>query len=395
MNWKRSLPSGTKDKLFREANGSFRLEQDVCQIFSNRGYQRVETPIIEFEDVFGSQNIQDSGRYRFFDPKGRLLVLRPDMTLPIGRVVATTGVTPPLQLYYSGKIFRSNDELAGNQNEQLQAGIEIIGYDSIKAEIECIVCAQEVMKKLKITQFHIEMGHAIIYQEILKELQLSAKDEEEFKMHLLNKSISELAVFVEEHPSSLDGFIRKLPWLFGEAEETIAWARELVDHEKILQAFDELLAIQAAVQLVDPAISLTVDLGLVQVMSYYTGTIFRGYADHTPDYFLSGGRYNHLLEQFGDQALPAVGLAFDLDTLVSLQYHLAVFPKQPLTKILIHYGIEDLALAEKLLAETPQSSLSLFDEDAKAIEFAKKWQYESVWIIKGSRVEKISMGANG
>lgn len=92
MNLNKNLPTGTRDKLFREAQAAYKIEQQVNHYFEKRGFKRIETPVIEFEDVFSSEHQADAKLYRFFDEKGRLTVLRPDMTLPIGRVVSTTGV---------------------------------------------------------------------------------------------------------------------------------------------------------------------------------------------------------------------------------------------------------------------------------------------------------------
>ncbi|MCH3023288.1 ATP phosphoribosyltransferase regulatory subunit, partial [Listeria monocytogenes] len=81
-----------RDKLFREARAAYKIEQQGNHYFEKRGFKRIETPVIECEDVFSSEHQADAKLYRFFDEKGRLTVLRPDMTLPIGRVVSTTGV---------------------------------------------------------------------------------------------------------------------------------------------------------------------------------------------------------------------------------------------------------------------------------------------------------------
>ena len=67
MKWNRSLPNGTKDKLFKEAVQSHQLESLVNHHFASRGYQRIETPLIEFEEVFDGMAQKATSRYRFFD----------------------------------------------------------------------------------------------------------------------------------------------------------------------------------------------------------------------------------------------------------------------------------------------------------------------------------------
>ncbi|MGC9247960.1 ATP phosphoribosyltransferase regulatory subunit [Listeria ivanovii] len=375
MNLNRNLPTGTRDKLFREAHVAYKIEQQVNQYFEARGFKRIETPVIEFADVFSSENQADTKLYRFFDEKGRLTVLRPDMTLPIGRVVSTTGVTLPLKLSYSGKIFRANDDFGGEQNEQTQAGIELIGYPSIKAEIECILSGIGVLNELQIPNFQIELGHAAIYRRLIHLLHLSETTEMEFRLLIQNKSLTGIQAFVTNNPSSLDDFILALSRLFGPATTILAQAKKLTTDQGIIAALTE---IETIVKAVHYAADISVDLGLVQDLHYYTGIIFRGYAELAADNFLNGGRYDHLLEQFTSSSSPAVGLALNLDLLTDLQNHAGIFKKQAGTTLLIHYDLAALPEAEKLMQQTPNSELSFFEEAANAISFAKKWKIPSV-----------------
>lgn len=396
MSWKRSLPPGTKDKLFREANGTYELEKQVNAIVKKRGYQRIETPIIEFDEVFSSEVAGESNLYRFFDPNGRLLALRPDMTMPVGRVIATTGVTLPLKLSYSGKVFRSNAEMIGAQNEINQAGIELIGYSSMKAEVESLLCAYDILESLGIPNFHLELGHAKIYQGIMDNLQLDKRAEAEFRIHLLNKSLTDLAAFTEVYPSELDAFICELPKLFGDAQTILTKTKRLLPAASpILAAVEEMEALVTLVSQSRKDSSLTVDLGIVPTMSYYTGVIFSGYADLIPDIFLRGGRYDHLVEEFDSAEVPAVGLALNLDTLSDLQYKIGTLPHLPQSEVLIHYPVSSAGEAEALQKTTPLSQLSLFETVEESLAFAKRWHYREVWLLGPSGLEKIKVGDEG
>ncbi|MBC2205446.1 ATP phosphoribosyltransferase regulatory subunit [Listeria booriae] len=384
MKWNRNLPIGTRDKLFKEAASAYGMEHQVNRSFHARGYQRIETPVIEFDDVFSA--INDMNLYRFFDKKGRLTVLRPDMTSPIGRVISTTGVTPPLKLCYSGKVFRANEELAGERNEMTQAGIEIIGFASIKAEIECITSAIGVLKQLGITDFQIEIGHAAIYQAIVQTLGLQENDEESFRQALQNKSLFGIRSFVASHPSAMDAFILALPRLFGSVD-TIQEARDLTDNIVILEALAQM---ETIVQVVNAPEHLSVDIGLVQELHYYTGAIFRGYADMSAVHFLSGGRYDSLFAQFGEDNWPAVGLALNLDEIVSLKRR-TLKNKDTDAKVFIHYSLETTQLAEEVLAQTPNASLSFFDELSESIAYAEKWQFSKLIDVSNNTILELEV----
>ncbi|EOH92980.1 ATP phosphoribosyltransferase, regulatory subunit [Enterococcus haemoperoxidus ATCC BAA-382] len=393
MKWNRSLPSGTKDKLFREANGAYQLERQVNDILKKRGYQRIDTPVIEFEDVFYSEEKNEKEFYRFFDKQGRLLVLRPDMTMPIGRVIATTGIHPPLKLSYSGKVFRSNDDMLGEQNELTQAGIELIGYSSLKAEVECITCAVELLETLNVPNFHFELGHAQIFRFIVTSLGIENDAKLELQLYFNNKSLTDLHRFVEKFPSELDAFICAIPRLFGEADEVLAMAKELLPKEsQIIPIIDELEMLMRTIKTYHQNISLTVDLGLVALMDYYTGVLFSGYADLVPDIFLRGGRYDHLAEQFGHSTIPAVGFGINLDTLVTLQYQLNNLASLDQPTTLVHSSLAQLAKADLLVKKDPGYQLSLFETVEEALNYGEKWQYQQVIEITQDKIHVIKVG---
>ena len=394
MKWNRSLPSGTKDKLFREANGAYQLEQQVNNVVKGRGYQRVDTPLIEFEDVFQADD-GEATLYRFFDKQGRLLVLRPDMTMPIGRVAATTGIQLPLKLSYSGKVFRFNNEMAGEQNELTQAGVELIGYTSAKAELECVSCAVEILTTLKIPNFHFELGHAGVFKEIAAYLRLNSEEARTLKELLSNKNLSALKAFVRQHPSELDAFIEELPKLFGEVNEVIARAQRLLPEEVGL--LEILLDVQHMARMIEAnieGISLTADLGTVALMDYYTGMIFSGYADLIPDVFLRGGRYDHLVEQFGHARVPAVGFGIHLDTLVALQYRLGLLADLETPQVLVHASVSSYARAEALVRQNKGYELSLFDTWEEAVAYAEKWHYRELIRLDEHTSTRVKVGEN-
>lgn len=392
MQWNRSLPNGTKDKLFKEASQSHQLESLVNQHFALRGYHRVETPLIEFEEVFSAMDQKATTRYRFFDEQGQIVVLRPDMTLPIGRVMSTTGIIPPVQLFYSGKVFRVNKDHSGEYNEQLQAGMELIGYPTLKAEAECLINAVTISQKSGLSDFQIELGHALIYQTIVEALQLSVKEKTRFKWLLQSKNMPAMALFLEKYEAHpLYDFVLKLPRLFGDAgifEEVIS----LTNHPEILKAIDEMKDLIQRVQQVYPQQDLTVDIGLVPEMKYYTGITFKGYADRSSDAFFSGGRYDNLLTEFSVDAIEAVGLVFYLDRMYS------IFNRQedslPLKiATLIYFENDCLYQAEQLISNEPQSRFSLQETLEETLEYAKQWGIPRVLIVSNEGIKEVCLAS--
>src|SRR5690625_2379993 len=124
-------PRGVRDLLPDEAVRKNRLEARIGDLFARWGYRPVVTPIFEFlETVQQSDGYElDERVYRFVDREGGLLALRPELTTPIARLVATRlqEAPKPLRLYSCGPVFRYDEPHAGRQREFTQMGVELIG----------------------------------------------------------------------------------------------------------------------------------------------------------------------------------------------------------------------------------------------------------------------------
>ena len=93
-------PEGTRDILFAECREIRAIEAELRRLFEGYGYQEVITPTFEFLDVFAGKSggIPPESMYKMTDPKGRLLAVRPDSTIPIARLVGTKLKNHPLPL---------------------------------------------------------------------------------------------------------------------------------------------------------------------------------------------------------------------------------------------------------------------------------------------------------
>ena len=124
-------PEGTNDLLFEDCAIRRGVEQRIAGIFKSKGYCEVVTPGIEFFDVFNlnSRYFPQESMYKLVDNKGRLLVVRPDSTMPIARVAATRlrEVPLPLRMFYSQNVYRNKPVMRGRSDEIKQMGIELIG----------------------------------------------------------------------------------------------------------------------------------------------------------------------------------------------------------------------------------------------------------------------------
>ena len=306
---KRTLPQGLHDKLFKRAKATYEIERTVSDLLMERGFHRIETPTLEHFEVFSDQVNRDN--YHLFDKEGQLLSLRPDITSQIARVIASTRVHTPIKFSYSGKVFQSQELMRGLENERTQAGIEIIGFPAQVAYQYAISSAKEALDKLGLKGYKFEFSHAAILRTIFDHLELTGELANELSLHIRDKNITKLNEFTKRHPSEFDGFIRRLPYLFGESETVLRQAREVVTNSQLLKAFDQL---EELITFIEKDLSIvTVDLAQLPTVPYYTGMMFKVFDQQVPDAFLSGGRYDKLFERFGAQKLTAVGWALEID----------------------------------------------------------------------------------
>ncbi|MEE0874306.1 MAG: ATP phosphoribosyltransferase regulatory subunit [Ruminococcus sp.] len=308
-------PEGTKDFLFAECSAM----DDVCgkieAVFTTRGFKKVITPAVEFYDVFSlpCSGIEQEAMYKTTDNKGRLLVMRPDSTLPIARMVSTRlkNSLLPVRLYYKQAVYRSHPTLTGRTSENMQMGVELLGVQGIRADLEVLTTAVSAVSAVA-SDFRIELGHAGVFDALSDNLSIDEAYKEKIRVSIEGKNYSALNNLLDKlAPCKAVSAIRSLPSLFG-GEEVFEKALDVCKGTKAVEALEYLHTLYKSLLPLDLGEKLIVDLGLVQRNDYYTGIVFSGYISGIGDAVLSGGRYDELLGEF-DLPMGAAGFAIDTD----------------------------------------------------------------------------------
>ena len=314
-------PEGTKDFLFAECSAMDDICGKIESVFVGRGYKKVITPGIEFYDVFSvpCSGISQEEMFKLTDNKGRLLVVRPDITLPIARMVSTRlkNSALPLKLYYKQPVYRNNPTLTGRRNEIMQMGVELLGVQGMRADLEILTTAIDSVMSVA-DDFRIELGHAEVFDALSDELNIDEDYKEKIRISIESKNYSSLNNLLDKlEQSKTVRAIRSLPSLFGE-EEVFEKAKDICSGTKAEQALDYLHQIYSSLLPLGLGDKLIIDLGLVQRNDYYTGIVFSGYINGIGDAVVSGGRYDKLLSEF-DAPMCAAGFAMDTDAVTLKQ----------------------------------------------------------------------------
>ncbi len=171
-NIEASLPKGVADFLPEKAAKIGCIQERILKVFELWGFRRIITPLLEFQDVMALAMGDDLKErvFRFDDRQtGKLLVIPPDITPQIARIVATrmTGYPLPHRLYYSGRVLRHAELQSGRSREIFQAGVELIGLNSPEADAEMAAIAVEVLKSLSFDGFKIAIGQVEFFRGIM------------------------------------------------------------------------------------------------------------------------------------------------------------------------------------------------------------------------------------
>jgi ATP phosphoribosyltransferase regulatory subunit len=315
--------------------------------------------------------------YKLFDNSGKILVLRPDMTTPLARVAATRlkGASYPLRICYSGKIFRMNEAWGGKFSEITQSGIEILGISDLATDSEVIITAIKSLLSVGVIDFEIEIGQANFFKSIIEDIELEEEYFEVLRKLVENKNFTALKQFISENSAKLEDnieILKNLPELFG-GYEVLEKARVLTSNKNALSALDDIAEIYEKLRTIGLSKYISIDLGMVQHIDYYTGITFRAYSRKVGTDILSGGRYDKLISQFGEN-IPAIGFGINIDNVISaLQDNKPI--KTFIDKYLICYENKLMAvaysLADKLRSSNNYAEICLLKEKEDILNYCK------------------------
>ena len=320
-DWKLHTPNGVNDILPEECTRKKTIQDTIWSVFAAFGYKEVETPTFEYYDCFSGVDgqISQEGMFKFFDEQGRILTLRPDITTSIARMAATKQEEKqrPLRFCYTGNVFRADRTEGVRQREFTQSGIELIGSDRPEADAEVIAAAIEAALACGIEELHMEIGQVAFFAGLTEQAGLNADDIEKLRERIDSKDTSGIKAIIKNLDMAEDvkALMIELPYLFGD-ESVIDKADVSGLNGKSKAALDNIRRIYELLCLYGLEDYVSIDLGMLQSIDYYTGSIFKCYTHGVGFPICAGGRYDTLMEKFGKKE-GAVGVAFGINRIIS------------------------------------------------------------------------------
>ena len=308
-------PYGTKDFLPKEAAAKREIENRLAKLFKSYGYEEVVTPTMEFlETLKKSGGTVEQNLFKMFDQKNRTLALHHEMTTPIARLAVSRlkDSELPLKLSYNTSVFRFRQNQPQRQCEFYQAGVELLGVSNAVADAEIISLAAQSLKIAGLREFKICLGQVEFANGLMDQFDLPFDAQIKIKSAIERHDI----VGLEKIVAGIKGaeVLTEIPKLHGGAE-ILKRAGRIIDNQKSYLALNNLIEIYNRAEKYGDAENIVFDLGIIRDFDYYTGMVFEAYAPNVGYSLAGGGRYDHMLKDFG-LACPATGFAVGIERIL-------------------------------------------------------------------------------
>ena len=284
-------------------------------LYQSYGYVRYKVSKFEEYDLYAhNKSFLVSERIlSFTDTDGRLMALKPDVTLSIVKNV-DDGEHSTHKLYYNETVYRTSADSEGFR-EIMQTGLECIGRIDLYAMGEVLMLAQKSLSLIS-NDYILDVSHMGLLSGLLEEIGVEGADAAKLLGYIGNKNTPAIQHFcqacgINEESARL---ICQVTDLYAPLSEALGVVRPLVKGDAMRNAYEQLCGIAEMLEACGCAERVYLDFSIVNDMSYYNGIIFRGFVNGIPNGVLSGGRYDSLIRKMGKQG-DAIGFAVYLDQL--------------------------------------------------------------------------------
>lgn len=294
--------------LLRSREKAILALRHVFQQFEYHPY-----PKLRWEDYdFYAQHkafLQNTPILSFHDYDGRLLALRPDVTLSLVRRYQPDGLIQKWS--YEETVYRVPEGAYGFQ-EMLQMGVECLGPLTDKEELDLICMAGDSLKVLN-DAFLLDISHTTLLPGLLLSLQIPESIQAPLMKAFQKRNLAEILSLSQEYDLDRQNIEITMQLLghYGRLEEGLLQLQQLPSNPLLIQAISNLAPLIEKIQTQNPSLlqHLRLDSSMEPNIGYYRGLILRGYLPNAKAAILNGGRYDPLLEKLEK---PDFGFGFAL-----------------------------------------------------------------------------------
>ncbi len=366
------LPGGLRDGLPPDAAQRAQVIERLVAEFTAHGYERVEPPLVEFEDGLLAGGESGQQLFRLMDPLSqRMMGVRADMTIQVARIATTRLVAQPrpLRLCYAGDVLRVKGTQLRPERQFAQVGVELIGASSVAADVEVVRLAADALGAIGARELSIDLNSPQLVPAVLAAYGIKGKQATQLRAALDRKDADAAAAAAGPAAAALGGLMAAT----GPARAAIMLLTTIDLPEAAQPARARLAAVIAA--LVEggpgggPELKVTVDPVENRGFEYHTGISFTFFGHGVRGELGRGGRY--LAGQAPDQE-PATGFTLFMDTVIR-----ALPLPLPVNRIFVPHGTPlDQARG---LRERGWITVAGLEPEADPVAAAKRLACTHVW----------------
>ncbi|ADD05098.1 histidine--tRNA ligase [Natrialba magadii ATCC 43099] len=302
------------------------------------GFREIGTPALERAEMWTDKSGDDivDELYAFEDQGGRHVTLTPELTPTVARMVVAKQqeLSKPIKWFSTRPFWRYEQVQQGRQREFYQTNVDIFGSSEPEADAEILAWAADAMTNLGLTGEHFEfrISHRDILGGVLESYDADVDTEDAIRAVDKSDKLSTVeyhdlligAGLTADQAVEFDDLIAG-----GDLEDV----REFANTERVDAAVDNLQNVLAAADDFGAREFCTISLETARGLDYYTGVVFECFdsAGEVSRSIFGGGRYDTLIESFGGQPTPAVGVAPGHATLSLLCQRAGVWPAEEVT----------------------------------------------------------------
>lgn len=358
-----------------------RATLELRGIYEKYGYKKYKMRKFEEYSLYlnNSGFLSEDKVLTFTDLDGRLLAMKPDVTLS---VINNTGADREKteKLYYIENVYRENKE-SHCFKEINQMGLEYLGNVDAYSVLEVMELAAASLKMIDEDSL-LEISHMHYTPDFLESFGLVENDYAQMLENIRKKNITGIQDIacdagIGDEDTEL---LCRIPFLYGRMDDTIKTARDMAVNDKMIKDIGELEHYCSALKSLGYENNVQLDLSMVNEIDYYNGIIFRGYIRKLPGCVLAGGQYDKAMELLGKKG-GAVGFAIYLDELTKGKES---YPEYDVDALLLYDEKEPAENILKAVKELQAEGLSVKAQKdiVNGVRYREKYRVQKGQIVK-------------
>ena len=288
---------------------------DIRKMYDLYGYKRISLPSFEEYDLYNeNKDFIDRNILTVMSPNGKLLALRPDITLSVAKKISKDQSLKYSKIYYQENTYNLTKYTGYEEDEQL--GIELIGKESVFLDFEIVDLAVKSLDIINEKSL-IVLSHAGFISSIFDNLNLEYEVKEEIFDCINKKNSHDIKKILENNKfisENVKELIYKIPELSGDLDNITKELSKYGINDNIKKILLELKQLNNLLLKFHKRSKIVFDFSVIKNLNYYNGIILQGYIEGFSNVILTGGRYDRLFEKFGVDT-GAVGFAILTDSL--------------------------------------------------------------------------------